>query len=96
MKTVCIELDDNGQFSVGIEPENESALNGGAPEGSPQEEQGDKSFMQPAASLDDALEQARQLLSDGADTAQANDAAFQSGFKAVRGGADAGAAGMLG
>lgn len=49
--SVCVEIevDDQGQVKVGVDPE--------------QQEQGDKSYMQPAQSVDAALAQAKQLLS---------------------------------
>lgn len=60
---VCIKKDENGQFSVGTEaadmPQQGGMMGQEAPEG--QEDAG----MKPAKDLEDALNQARQLLSGG-------------------------------
>lgn len=97
--TVCITLDtDNGQVTVGLEPQGEEmaeqggapakqpveaqaqALLGGGQPGAPAEEEGQ---MQPVASVDEALQVAKQLLTQGqGDGQQAPnaDADMQKGF----------------
>lgn len=70
---VCIEKSEDGQFSVGMEPmEGEksggmgmikSGMGGGSGLGMNQGEQGAQ--MKPAKDLEDALNQARQLLAGG-------------------------------
>lgn len=74
--TVCIERDDQGQFKVGIEPENEAE---GAAD--------DDSYLKPVADLNAALSTAKDLLS-GSTGAQAQDAQaegdFTKGFAGVR------------
>lgn len=76
MKKLCIEVSDDGQVSVGLEPPMEEPGGmGGEP---PQDD-----YMQPVGSLDEAFEAARELLSspeqDAAD-AEGNEA-FASGFQ---------------
>lgn len=55
MKTVEIEINDQGQVTVGEPPQAEET---GQPD-----MQEDKSYMRPAASVDEALNQARTILS---------------------------------
>jgi hypothetical protein len=80
MKTVCIEMADDGSITVGLEPEE-----GDGQEGSAADESQDKSWMSPAKSLDEALSVAKDLLtSDQASDAQNNDA-FEKGYQGVSG-----------
>lgn len=58
--TVCIEMSDDGQYSVGIEPD---GADSGMTEGDPAEMEQDKSYMTPAKDIDDALAMAREMLS---------------------------------
>jgi len=80
MKTVCIEMADDGSLAVGIEPE------AGMTEGAPGIE-ADKSYMQPVASIDEALKMASQLLAvpaaDGASPFDEQN--MQQGFNKARG-----------
>lgn len=66
--SICVEIevDDQGKVSVGIDPE--------------QKEPNDNANMQPAASIDEALAKAKQLLSQGGGQNQAEQQ-FQQGFK---------------
>jgi len=68
---VCIKKDENGQFSVGVEPDEATAnpMMGG--EGM-QQEASEGRQMNPAKDLEDALNQARQLLSSGEDQSQSD------------------------
>jgi hypothetical protein len=66
MITVCIQLDDQGQYSVGVEPQNEQASEPG--EGTGQDTSqagGSEPEYQPAKSLQEALMMAGRLLSQG-------------------------------
>jgi hypothetical protein len=92
MKTVCIEMADDGTFMVGMEPEGADA---GMAEGSAGEMEQDKSYMQPAASVDEALAMAKELLSAGAEQGMSPEKMFeqpkppadamQAGFQKARG-----------
>jgi hypothetical protein len=88
MKTVCIEMDDDGTIMVGLEPETADASGAAPQEGTQPEEDQEKSWMSPAKSLDDALSTAKDLLTSD-QAAQANDQAsndaFEGGFKGVSG-----------
>lgn len=99
MKTVEIEMEDDGTFSVGSPPpETEEAGEAeGSPqdagedtEGSPAEESEEKAYMKPAKTIDEALDMARQLLVGGDEKEQQAqaDADMQSGYQAVRGGGE--------
>lgn len=74
---ICIEIavDDNGQVSVGVCP--------------PEEEAGEKEYMQPAQSIDEALSKAAEMLqgpqAEGQAQAQAQES-LQTGFRRARGG----------
>lgn len=90
MKKICIELADDGTISVGEEPQNE----GGMPEGSVQDAESDKSYMQPAESIDAALATAKQMLSgdqgqglgpDNPFEQPKPEASMQQGFAKARG-----------
>lgn len=88
MKTICIRMDDEGQFSVGEMP---SAGGMGAPPMAPEGEMGAAPAapeMQPAEDLDAALAMAAGLLE--ADPAQEleNESAFMDGYKETEGGAN--------
>lgn len=56
---VCIKKDENGQFSVGVEAEEGNDIAMMSKQGQ------ESSDMKPAKDLEDALNQARQLLSGG-------------------------------
>ena len=66
---VCIRKDENGQFSVGVEAEEGNDVAMMSKQGGMQEGQEDAG-MKPAKDLEDALNQARQLLSGGEDPSQ--------------------------
>lgn len=61
-KTVCIEVQGDGTFKVGLEPQEPAAMPGMGETESPAMEAGEEASMQPAASIDEALQMARQLL----------------------------------
>lgn len=88
-KTVCIEMDDDGTITVGLEPASEDQGGAEPPEDSKAEEDQEKSWMSPAKDIDDALSTAKDLLtSDQAQQANdqaGNNAAFEGGFKGVSG-----------
>lgn len=93
MSEVCvkIELDDQGQVTVGQEPSEDYQ----APaHGTAEDEQAEAAYMKPAKSIDDALATAKQLLEQGsAQTQPTQDQAesqFAQGFKSQQpGGAPA-------
>jgi hypothetical protein len=87
-KCVCIEMEDDGSISVGLEPTDMAEGGqggGGGAEGSQGQEDAESSYMKPAKSLDDALQVAKDLLTsdqaqqaqDGPDVARQ---AMQDGF----------------
>jgi hypothetical protein len=92
MKTVCIEMADDSTFMVGMEPEGADA---GMTEGSAGEMERDKSYMQPVASIDEALAMAKELLSGNAGSDMSPEKMFeqpkqpadamQAGFQKARG-----------
>lgn len=84
MIAVEIEVDDQGKVTVGMPPQ--------AEETGQQDTQEDKSYMSPAASVDDALKVARDMLTNP----QAEQAAKQKGFESVDQGMSAGMGGMGG
>jgi len=71
--TVCIEMSDDGQYSVGIEPAESGEE---MPMGEDMEQ--DKSYMTPAESLEDALKMAGEMFS--ADQ-RSPDEAVMDGYK---------------
>ena len=106
--TICIEIDEKGQISVGQEPAEAEAAPEAAPAapGAPApaapaqipagmdaqlvggEEEGEKSYMQPVGSIDEALAKAKALLQAGGQDDQSQQAAAaQQAFGAIRGGA---------
>ena len=68
MFQITIQIDDNGQYSVGEEPMNEPNESGITEGGSQDMMTGstDNTEMQPAKNLDDALNIAKQMLMDHA------------------------------
>lgn len=89
-RTVEIRCDDQGQYSVGVEPEDQEQA--GQEPGQAQEPQGategagdQEDYLKPVKSLDDALSVARDLF-QGTTGAQAQTAEKQ--FKAGFAGAD--------
>ena len=72
-KVICIEQDDDGQFSVGEEPQ-------GQDESMPEGQEGAEPGMQPAKSLDDALEMARSMFEQPTDDQAAGEKAFTDAF----------------
>lgn len=62
---VCIEKSEDGQFSVGPEAEEGMAKSGGMGMMGQGGEMQESAGMKPAKDLEDALNQARQLLSEG-------------------------------
>jgi len=73
-KVICIEQGDDGQFSVGEEPQ-------GQDESMPEGQEGPEPGMQPAKNLDDALEMARSMFDQGPSAEdQEGEQAFNQGF----------------
>jgi hypothetical protein len=107
-KTVIIDCDDQGNYSVGEEPhespdqeaaeqQGEGAAGGGAdasgPSGGDDEDDGSGIQMQPAKSLDDALKMAKALLMQGSEADQAGaEDAFKQGYADTAGPSAGGAA----
>lgn len=81
MICVEIEVDDDGSIAVGVVPQAmESAEEPGQVPGAPAQppmpgaapaEDREKKYLQPAASIDDALAKAKQLLAGGGNAAAA-------------------------
>lgn len=98
--TVCIEFNPvTGEYSVGMEPPegDEGAEAGGEAEGATDtdataagaggeadEEANEKSWMQPAKDINDALRQAKQLL-EQPQSAEGGPSPFEQGFAGARG-----------
>lgn len=98
MKTVCIGMDEQGQFFVGMKPE---GMDGAppAPQGSPMSnsmdpnsdsdyrdempEGGPDRYMQPVQSMAEAFQTARSMLTAGDDASR--EAEFDAGVKRVLG-----------
>lgn len=83
MRTVEIQMGDDGQFKVGLEPETEEAQGMQGAQGAPVPE-GEEDFLKPVASLDEALQVARDLLSGdtGNQAAAANENQdLEAGYK---------------
>jgi hypothetical protein len=102
MKTICISVNDQGQFSVGTQPAAASGPEVGAAEtgtpapakqvpvgGEPPEDDGAKPYMQPAKSLEDALAQAKQML-EQPETQDGGPSPFEQGFAQSQGNPDMG------
>lgn len=70
MRAVEIEVDDQGQVTVGTPPQ--------AEETGAQDVQEDKSYMKPADSVDAALQAAKDML-----TGKSGEQAMQQGFASV-------------
>lgn len=81
-KTVEIVCDDQGQYSVGLEPQEQEQA-----EGQAGGEQAPEGYLKPVKSLDDALQVARDLLS-GSTGEQAQAAENEQGFRAGFAGGD--------
>lgn len=87
VKTVCIEKQADGTFKVGLEePEAESMTTGGGAdlegmEGMPPEAPEDNT--KPAASIDEALDMARQILEGDDAGGMTVEQAFQGGFEGM-------------
>ena len=79
---ICIEVSDDGQLSVGIEPAGEEMAEGGMGE---MEE--DKSYMAPVADERELLMKVRELVSQAQnpEASAENSAAFEGGFKKAGG-----------
>ena len=86
MISIEIEVADDGKVTVGVQPPDEEAAAGDVTK--------DKSYMQPAKSVDDALSTAKDLIAQQSQVeGQANsssdqamgDTAMMSGFQGVRG-----------
>lgn len=84
--TVCIEIDDDGQITVGTEPdeaEQGGQQSGGMPGAQPMQGQGEESEdanMRSVKSIDEALQVAGDLLRNAP---QVQDAEGQKGFASV-------------
>lgn len=98
--TVCIEIDDQGQISVGMEPQEseDAGAQGSAPSQqggqmtnladipAGDEEDAEKSYMQPAKSIDQALSMARDMLMQASGQGpEVEQGAADDAFKARRG-----------
>ena len=95
--TVVIQCDEDGQYSVGVEPEESQEHGGmtgkggmsmGGMQGGDNEQAEGERYMEPAKSLDDALAKARQLFESSPDKQAAEgekQAAFESGYKDMGG-----------
>ena len=91
MITIEIEVADDGTVMVGMMPPMEESAEGADKEYM----QHDKSYMQPAKSVDDALVMAKALIDQGASQPgktqdagmpdMAGEASFAKGFQGVRG-----------
>lgn len=81
MKTVCIKMGDDGQVMVGLEPPGEEMAEGGM-EGAPAE---DESYLSPAGSVDEALQVAKDLLTNDQVPPEEGDAAFDRGYQKASG-----------
>ena len=82
VKTVCIEMAADGSFKVGLEPKEPAAMPGMGETESPDMEASEEAAMKPAASIDEALNIARQLLSgDNRSPEEAIMAGYNSGPK---------------
>jgi len=89
MKTICIEMLDDGSFSVyeGA-PEAEEGMEAAQMEGMPAmpEVESDSTQGQPAATVDEALELARGMLGgEQAAPGKSPEELFQGGFTKARG-----------
>jgi len=88
MKIVCIGMDEQGQFFVGMKPEGMEGAppemnNEGDPIGGDPGPQGPESYMQPVQSMPEAFQAARSMLTEGNDAAREAD--FDAGVKRVLG-----------
>lgn len=91
MKTVCIGMDEQGQFFVGMKPEGMEGAppappemnNEGDPIGGDPGAQSPDSYMQPVQSMAEAFQTARSMLTEGDDNARQAD--FDAGVKRVLG-----------
>lgn len=89
MITIEIEVADDGTVMVGMMPPMEESAEGA----DKKYMQHDKSYMQPAKSVDDALAMAKGLIDQGAPgkpqgaemPGMAGEASFAQGFQGVRG-----------
>lgn len=82
-RTVVIDCDEQGNYSVGEEPHESQGAE--SAEGNMAEGSEGETNMQPAKSLDDALEMARGILSGGSEDTTDADAAMQKGYENVAG-----------
>jgi len=72
MKTVEIVQDEDGEYRVGLVPE----------DGQEMAEQGESDYLSPVAGIDEALDVARDLLTSDMDTGEA-DESMAEGFNSV-------------
>lgn len=84
MKKICVVVGDDGQISVGVEPQGEEMAEGegmgmeGMGEG-----MGEDSYLEPVADEREALMRVRELMQDEADPEA--EAGFAKGFNGVSG-----------
>lgn len=91
MKTVCIGMDEQGQFFVGMKPEGMEGApppppdmnNEGDPIGGDPGMQGPEAYMQPVQSMAEAFQTARSMLTEGGD--EDRQAQFDAGVSRVLG-----------
>ena len=86
MKKICVVVGDDGQISVGVEPQGEEMAEGeGMGEmGEPGAEMGeDESYLQPVADEREALMKVRELMQAQEDPEAS--AGFEKGFNGVSG-----------
>lgn len=88
MKTVCIGMDEQGQFFVGMKPEGMEGTppdmnNEGDPIGGDGMKPAPDDYMQPVQSMAEALQMARSMLTEGGD--EDRQAQFDAGVSRVLG-----------
>lgn len=93
MKTVCIGMDEQGQFYVGMKPEGMEGMAQAAPMGNSMDPNSDSDYrdemppaddyMQPVQSMAEAFQTARTMLTEGGD--EDKQAQFDAGVSRVLG-----------
>jgi len=89
MKTVCIGMDERGQFFVGMKPEGGDMGMGAEQPGEDmgmegaEMDEGSESYMQPVASMAEAFQTARSMLTEGDEASRQSQ--FDAGVSRVLG-----------